>query len=168
MKITILYFSKTGRTRDMAEEIAAGMREACACEIGLFDIRKVDLDFLEASCAVVFGTPTYYANTCWQIKKWFDASHSIRLAGKLGAAFATADYAVGGADIAIQSLVTHMMVKGMLVYSGGSALGQPFIHLGAVALKPQLEESRPLFRTFGRRIAEQALRLTGAGGKEDA
>ena len=58
--------------------------------------------------------------------------------------FATADYPQGGADTAILTIINHLMVKGMLVYSGGSALGQPFIHLGAVALKENFEQSKSM------------------------
>ena len=49
-----------------------------------------------------------------------------------------------------------MMVKGMLVYSGGGACGQPYIHLGAVALKENFEASKPMFRIFGERVARKA------------
>lgn len=159
MKISILYFSKTGKTREMAEMVAAGARTVPGTDIRLFELDKIDPDYLNESCAVIFGTPTYYANTCWQIKKWFDESHAFRLEGKLGAAFATANYAQGGADVALTTLIQHMMVKGMLVYSGGSSLGQPFIHLGAVALKENFDASREMFRIFGKRVAEKAKEL---------
>ena len=70
MKISILYFSKTGKTREMAEMVAAGARTVPGTDIRLFELDKIDPDYLNESCAVIFGTPTYYANTCWQIKKW--------------------------------------------------------------------------------------------------
>ena len=115
---------------------------------------------LEDCAAVVFGTPTYIANTCWQFPAWFNQS-KMPLAGKLGAAFATARYAQGGADIALMNLISHMLVKGMVVYSGGSALGQPFTHLGAVALEENFEQSREQFRVFGERVARKSLELFG-------
>ena len=156
MKLSILYVSKTGKTRQMAEEIAQGMRSVADVEVGVFSLDEIDKVFLDDSRAVVFGTPTYYANTCWQIKKWFDESRDFQLGGKLGAVFATADYPQGGADTAIMNVVGHLLVKGMLVYSGGSAYGQPYIHLGAVALRDSFEQDREQMRVFGKRIAEQA------------
>ncbi len=159
MKISILYFSKNGHTKEMAEVIANGMKSVQGIEVGIFDLEHVDDEFLAESKAVVFGTPTYYANTCWQIKKWFDESRNYKLEGKIGSVFATADYAQGGADTAILTIINHLMVKGMLVYSGGSALGQPFIHLGAVALKENFEQSKPMFEVFGQRIASKAIEL---------
>ena len=53
------------------------------------------------------------------------------------------------------------MVDGMMVYSGGSSLGKPYIHLGPVALKDTFEESRELFVIFGSRIAGKGLELFG-------
>lgn len=159
MKIAILYYSKTGKTLTMAKEISKGMEKVESVEVGLFDIDHIDGDFLAKSKAVVCGTPTYLANTCWQWKKWFDESHSYNLSGKLGAVFATANYAQGGADVAITTILQHMLVKGMLVYSSGSGCGQPYIHLGAVALRENFEESKAQFQVFGQRIAEKTAEL---------
>ena len=159
MKISILYYSKGGKTKTMAEEVSRGMKRISGIEVGIFDLNEIDEQFFAESKAVVFGTPTYYASSCWQMKKWFDESHKYNLSGKLGAAFATADYAQGGADCAISFILHHLMVKGMLVYSGGSAYGQPFIHLGAVALKENFEESKSMFSVFGERIAKKTVEL---------
>ena len=125
----------------------------------LFDINNIDANFLKESKAVVFGTPTYYTNTCWQMKKWFDESRDYDLEGKIGAVFATADYIQGGAATAMLTIINHLMVKGMLVYSGGSALGQPFMHLGPVATKDNYEESKEMFEIFGERIANKVKEL---------
>lgn len=161
MKLAIIYFSKGGRTRQMAEAVAEGARRVPDTEAALFDLDHIDYDYVAQAGAVVFGTPTYYANLCWQMKKWFDEAYRCDLSGKLGAAFATADYPQGGADVAVLTLLQHMLVKGMLVYSGGAVLGKPFLHLGAVANKENFEHSRPLFQVFGERIARQAEKLGG-------
>jgi NAD(P)H dehydrogenase (quinone) len=55
-----------------------------------------------------------------------------------------------------------LLVKGMLVYSSGSAFGQPFIHHGPVALDAvgnHYEESKAVFEVFGQRFAEKAIEL---------
>jgi NAD(P)H dehydrogenase (quinone) len=93
------------------------------------------------------------------MKKFFDEGGSIQLGGKLGAAFATANVPQGGADVALLTLLQHMMVKGMLVYSGGTSLGQPFLHLGAAGWRDTFEENKPLFHVFGKRIAAKAKEL---------
>ncbi len=157
-KICILYFSKTGKTKEMAEVIAEGATEAGA-EVKTLSIEDALPEDVNDCDAVIFGTPTYYANICWQIKKWFDEGKAFNLSGKLGAAFATANMIQGGADTAITTLIQHMMVKGMLVYSGGTTCGQPFVHLGAVATRDQFEECKPMFRALGERVAKKALEL---------
>jgi NAD(P)H dehydrogenase (quinone) len=159
MKISILYFSKTGHTKEMAHIIANGIKKSSNIEVGIFDLDNIDDDYLLESKAVIFGTPTYLANTCWQLKKWFDESNKYNLEGKIGAVFSTAHYAQGGADTAILTIINHLMVKGMLVYSGGSALGKPYIHLGAVAIDENYEESKPMFEIFGERIASKTKAL---------
>ncbi len=83
----------------------------------------------------------------------------VNLAGKLGAVFATCDYICGGPDVAILTVVGHLMVKGMLVYSGGGSLGKPFIHLGHVHSieGPELQDEKAII--FGERIATKAKEL---------
>ncbi|ADL52901.1 flavodoxin family protein [Clostridium cellulovorans] len=158
-KVSIIYYSKMGNTKKMVDIIANGLRSVKDIEVGVFSVDSVDEDFLRESKTVIFGTPTYYGNTCWQIKKWFDESKNISLEGKLGATFATCDYVQGGASTAMLTIINHMMVKGMLVYSGGSALGQPFLHFGPVALKGRMEEVREEFFIYGRRIGNKTVEL---------
>ena len=161
-KICILYFSKTGKTKEMAEVIAEGATEAGA-EVKTLSIEDALPEDINDCDAVIFGTPTYYANICWQIKKWFDEPSKNKLEGKLGAAYATADYVQGGADTAIMNIVGHMLVKGMMVYSGGSALGQPYLHLGAVIVKDRMETRLSQAEIFGERIAKKAADLFAEG-----
>lgn len=105
MKFAIIYYSKTGHTREMAEVIARGLA-AAGGETRFFSVEEaMDADYIDQCAGVIFGTPTYLANTCWQMNQWFDeGSRGIKLAGKLGGVFATAHYAQGGADVAIMTL----------------------------------------------------------------
>ncbi len=160
MKISILYVSKSGNTKTMAEAILSGINKVGGVDARAFDIEgDVDVDFVNDSQGVILGTPTYLANTCWQIKKWLDEAREFKLAGKLGGAFATANYVHGGADIAILSILQHLLVKGMLVYSGGGAYGAPVIHLGPVTLKETMEKDTPTFVTYGERFASKVVEM---------
>ncbi|UWG97595.1 MAG: flavodoxin family protein [Candidatus Dehalobacter alkaniphilus] len=162
MKITVLYVSVTGNTEKMAGYIEEGIEETGCVEVRLMNLAQeetMDYGFIEDSKAVIIGTPAYVADMCWQLKKWFDTDWNCSLAGKLGAAFATANCMHGGADLAISSVLSHMLVKGMLVYSSGMGCGRPFIHLGPVALRDDLEGKKELFQLFGRRVAEKAVEL---------
>ena len=159
MKIAIIYHSKTGNTKKVAEIIGQGIKDSGDIEVKLMGIDEVDYEFLKEAKAVIFGTSTYYANVSWQIKKWFDESFGCNLEGKIGAVFATEDYLGGGADTVLMTLIGHMMVKGMLIYSGGSALGQPYIHMGIVTIKDGDEGQKQRAKIFGERIGKKVLEL---------
>ncbi len=169
MKITVLYVSVTGNTEKVAGYIKEGLSSTGRVEVKLMNLIKeetLDTGFIKASRAIVFGTPTYVANISWQMKKWFDTEWNCQLPGKLGAAFATANCLHGGADLALLGIINHILVKGMLAYSSGAGCGNPFIHLGPVALRGELEEKKDLFVTFGKRIAEKSLEIFENGPVE--
>lgn len=160
MRMTILYYSRGGTTKRMAECIAEGMRSAGEVEVRTFPLDAIEADFLKDSRCVVLGTPTYVANMAGAVKTWLDES-PLRptLAGKIGGAFATADYLHGGADLAVQTIISHLMVLGMLAYSGGASYGKPVIHLGPVALKENAADYEDVFRLYGKRMATKALEV---------
>lgn len=162
MKISVIYHSVTGNTKRMAEVMAAAMRTVAGVEARTFGIDEVDKDFVAESACVVVGAPTYLATMSAAMKVWLDqGSAKIKLAGKLGGAFATANYIHGGSEIAVQSILSHLLVKGMVVYSGGGALGKPVIHLGPIAIGGKLEESDEYFQIYGERMAKKAVELFG-------
>ena len=175
MRIAIVCYSLTGHTFEMAGEIARGIEEEGA-EARIFNIRtdEVDAEYISSASGLIIGTPTYMASSVWQVKKWIEEdSRSLALSGKLGGAFATAHYAQGGQDTAIMDTLGQLLVKGMLVYSGGGSFGGgsgggsfglPIIHHGPVALDKEgdhYDESRKMFRVYGRRFAAKAAELFG-------
>lgn len=166
MRISIVYWSLTGHTAEMAEEIASGIRKE-GVEAKAFNIHETvaDNEYIESSSGLIIGTPVYLASSVWQINKWLEEdSKGINLSGKLGGAFATAHFAQGGADTAIMDLLGLMLVKGMVVYSGGGSFGLPIIHHGPVALDKvgdHFDESREMFRIYGSRFVSKAKDLFG-------
>lgn len=164
MKISIILYSETGHTESAAAVVSSGAAEVPDTEVRCFNIRSEDswdTEFLRESAAVIFGTPTYYANMCWQMKQWFD-TRGIRyaLGGKLGSAFATENSPNGGgAELAIMTIYNHLLVYGMLVYSSGVNYGRPPIHIGPTAVSSRLEEHEASLRRFGKHIATKAHEL---------
>lgn len=160
-KMAIIYHSISGNTKAVAELVAEGAKKAGNVEIALMDIEHVDEDFVNESIAVIFGTPTYYANMTWQMKKWFDTNKTCKLEGKIGSMFATCNMFGGGSEIAVNTLAQHLITKGMLVYSGGTALGAPFIHVGSVLIKNGDEFQQNRAKVLGERVAAKALEVFG-------
>ena len=162
MKITVLYHSVSGTTREMAENICQGINSVEGMEGKAFPLSDIDAAYIGDSKCVILGTPVYYACMAGEVKIWFEkAARQYGLAGKLGGAIATADYVHGGAELAIQNILTHMMVYGMPVYSGGGSYGKPVIHLGPVAIKENAGQYEETFRTYGARMAIKTAGLFG-------
>lgn len=162
MKMTVLYHSQSGTTQQMAQVIAEGMETVEGVEAKTFPLDGIDEAWTKESQCVVLGTPIYLATMSGAVKNWLDTeSRKYALAGKVGGAFATADYLHGGAEIGIQSVLSHLMVMGMLTYSGGGSFGKPVIHLGPVALKGKLDESRETFHLYGQRMATKTKEIFG-------
>ena len=158
MKIAIIYHTETGNTERVAALIAQGATESTGAEVRCFRIDAVDETFVGEARAVVVGGPTYAGTCSWQLKRWIDTNR-VRLAGKLGSAFATANYLGGGADAAELVMVAALLVRGCLVYAAGASEGQPFTHFGAVTIKDGDEAQRERARIFGARIARKAREL---------
>ena len=160
MKMTVLYYSRTGHTRHMAEIIARGMETEKGVEARAFPLDGVDAAWARESKCIVLGSPIYMAGVCADVITWLQGSFpAYELAGKLGGAFATADYIHGGGDLGIRTILDHMLVYGMLTYSGGGSCGKPVIHLGPVAISNHLEESEETFLAHGKRMAAKTLEL---------
>ena len=64
LTILILYYSRTGNTRFMAEKIADGIRSATSdADVKLKDVEKpLDISELFSSDVILLGTPTYASN----------------------------------------------------------------------------------------------------------
>lgn len=162
MKMAIVFYTRSGTTKRMAEIICEGMERVEGVEVGVFPLDEIDADFIKDSKCVVLGTPTYHASFAGAVKMWFEEkSRTFGLAGKIGGAFATQNYLHGGGDIAIQAVLDHMLVGGMIAYSGGGSFGVPVIHLGPVAIKEKAEEADETFRIYGERMAKKTTELFG-------
>ena len=166
MKLSVIYDSKTGNTRQAAEWIAEGMRSAGA-EGRAFSIGELDEAFVRESKGAVIGCPAYAAMMTPDMRTWLMGAGKLGFAGKLGGAFATEQYTHGGAENVVRSLLGAELVYGMLCYSGGSSFGKPVIHLGPVGVNGNVEPHNRLenyeeyFRIFGQRFASKALELFG-------
>nr|WP_045576041.1 flavodoxin family protein [Desulfosporosinus sp. I2] len=158
-KIAVVYYSKTGNTKKVAELIAQGANLIETIEVKCMSIEEVDNEFLTEAKTVIFGSPTISGTFSWQIKQWLDTMRTVKFGGKLGAVFATANYVGGGAEVAELAMIGELLVKGMLVYSSGVADGQPFIHYGPVCIQDGDEGQKERARIFGERIAKKTVEL---------
>jgi multimeric flavodoxin WrbA len=107
VKILVIYHSQQyGRTKEIADAIADGAREAGA-EVETFNTneQRVSLNDLMAADAVAIGTPDYYSYVAGTIKTFFDDLYLWDKAGKavIGKPAALV-YSHGGGGQVMQSL----------------------------------------------------------------
>lgn len=160
MKLAVVYHSETCHTQKMAQCICEGAMEIAGIEAKAFSIDEMDEEFLKHCDGMIVGSPTYHGSLSGKMKMWLEHTpHQFNMGGKLAGAFATAGYVHGGGDLAIQCILTHLLVEGMLAYSGGHVFGQPVIHLGPVAISSNLDEYAEVFKTYGRRFATQLSKM---------
>ena len=151
----VIYHSKSGNTKQMAEIIADAMNEA-----GLSTkCKKVDeaapADMLEAD-AIVVGSPTYYGRMSAPIAKLFDESISKhgKLDGKIGAAFSSSANIGGGNETTIMGIINMMLIHGMVIQ--GDPQGD---HYGPVSISKPDDRVVTQCKRRGRRIADLTNKL---------
>jgi len=92
MQVLVLYHSRTGNTRKLAEAVSSGIDEVEGVSALLKSTDEVTKDDFLNSEGVIAGSPVYFGTMAAELKKVFDDFVSTRkkMEGKPGAAFATA------------------------------------------------------------------------------
>jgi NAD(P)H dehydrogenase (quinone) len=159
MKILVLYYSKGGNTRKLAEAVAEGAGSINGVEAILKTTEDVAKDdFLEAD-GIVAGSPVYFGLLAADLKRIFDEFVSVRrkMEGKVGAAFATSADLSGGKETTMMSIIQAMLIYGMVI------VGDPMDatgHFGTACVGAPDAAAVENGRKLGRRVAETALKLT--------
>jgi len=160
MQILILYFSKGGNTRRLAEAIAKGVDAVDGVEAVLKKTDEVtEADFLDAS-GVIAGSPVYFGVMAAELKKVFDdfIGTRKRMEGKIGATFATSGDLSGGKETTMMSIIQTLLIYGMVIVGDPmSATG----HYGVSCVGAPDETTQENGVKLGQRVAETARRLHG-------
>jgi NAD(P)H dehydrogenase (quinone) len=160
MQVLILYFSKGGNTKKLAEQIAEGVENVEEVTVLLRDTSEVSKDDFLASEAIIAGSPVYFGVMAAELKKVFDdfVGTRKRMEGKVGAAFATSGDASGGKETTMMSIIQALLIYGMVIvgdpmsatgHYGVACVGAPDKRTGENAIK------------LGQRVAEVAKKLRG-------
>src|SRR4030043_408042 len=100
-KVLILYYSGSGNTQRMAKAIAEAMKSS-AVNVTIEDVGKFDISLLPKYDSIVLGSPTYFSNVAWQVKKVIDESivhySGGKLKGEAAGVFTSAGGKGGGRD----------------------------------------------------------------------
>ncbi len=139
-RIAVVFASRTGRTRRMAEAFTEGARAAGA-EVTLLEVADAEPAALLAADAVAIGCGVHMGGPDATIREFLAGTSRLWLAGelrgKLGAAFVSAgDGARGGAELALLSILTTLAEHGMLLvpmHNRLAGFAEGGMHWGAVA-----------------------------------
>lgn len=154
-KVLVLYFTRTGNTKAMAE-IIADAAEKEQVEVVLKDVEDARPQEMLDFDAIIAGSPTYYGGMAGKMKEFLDASvaHHGRLAGKIGAAFSSSANIGGGNETTILGIVQAFLIHGMIIQ--GTADGD---HYGPVSIDAPDARVTSQCEALGRRVAVLAKRL---------
>lgn len=150
IQVLITYYSGTGNTKRMAEEIAQGA-EGVGVAVKVKEIAQCTLNELVEADGIVVGSPTYFSNVAWQVKKLIDESivlyrRNRQLRDKVGGCFTSSGTRRDGEEC--MRMLEHAfglhhklkMVAGIIRASGDS-----------------VEAVSEMCREYGRKIAKEAL-----------
>ena len=160
MQILILYFSKGGNTKKLAEKIAQGVEEVEGVRALLKNTKDVTNDDFLDSDGIIAGSPVYFGVMAAELKKIFDEFIGVRkkMEGKVGATFATSGDPTGGKETTMMSIIQAMLVYGMIIVGDPmSATG----HYGVACVGAPDKKTGENGIKLGQRVAELAKKLHG-------
>jgi NAD(P)H dehydrogenase (quinone) len=158
MQILILYYSKGGNTRKVAERIAEGIESISGVKALLKSTQEVKKEDFVDSAGVIAGSPVYFGAMAWDLKRVFDEYVVIRrkMENKVGAAFATSGDPSGGKETTMISIIQCLLIYGMIV------VGDPMEatgHYGVACVGAPDERTSENARKLGRRVAGLCMKL---------
>jgi NAD(P)H dehydrogenase (quinone) len=136
MQVLIMYYSKSGHTKTLAEEIAKGVRKVEDVVCVVKPVAEITKDDFVASDAIIAGSPVYFGTMASELKAVFDKFVGVRrkMENKIGAAFATSGDSSGGKETTIISIIQAFLIYGMIIvgdpldatgHYGVSCVGSP-------------------------------------------
>ncbi|MBU0503831.1 MAG: NAD(P)H-dependent oxidoreductase [Candidatus Omnitrophica bacterium] len=155
-QVLVIYYSQSGNTKKMAEEITRGIKEE-GVDAVLKDVIDTRADELLKYDGIVIGSPTYYGTMAFQVKKLLDETVKFhgKLEGKVGAAFASSANIAGGNETTILDIINAMLIHGMVIQ--GDPQGD---HYGPVSIGAPDSRALKNCLRLGGRIARLVKRCT--------
>ena len=158
MNVLVLYYSKGGNTRKLAEAVAQGAGQVDGVEAVLRNTGDVTKDDFVAADGLVVGSPVYFGTMAAQLKQVLDDFVGVRrkMENKVGAAFATSGDPSGGKETTMMSIIQALLIYGMIIVGDPlSATG----HYGTACHGAPDAASQENGRKLGRRVAELVKQL---------
>jgi NAD(P)H dehydrogenase (quinone) len=158
-RILVLYFSRRGHTKMMADLVVEGAKSVPLVEARLKNVDEATAEDLVWCDGIAVGSPTHMGTIAWEMKRWWDVVAQPlwqKIDGRIGCAFTSSGGLAGGGELTCLALQIVLMNYGLLVFGVTDyvAPGQT-LHYGAVcAGRPRSDGDREACRRLGRRLAE--------------
>jgi flavorubredoxin len=148
-KVIVVYESKYGNTKLVAEKIIEGMNEVGGIDAVLSELKEVDLNKIAKYDAILIGSPNHFGGPTRGIKKFIDELGKLPLEGKMFAVFDT--YIGGDFERAVKKMEKRINEKALGLKRLASGLS-----IKAQGMKgPLVEGELPKCKEFGNKIATQ-------------
>ena len=182
--ILIVYYSRHGSTRQLAELIARGVHMIDDCEAIIRCVTQYDrpagehplasLEDLKNCDALALGSPSYFGGPAAPLKAFVDSSTPLwmngSLSGKPACAFSSSGSLHGGQEIVLLSMLTPLLHHGMLIMglpyteaalnnttTGGTPYGPS--HVSGHEQNSIDSNEKQLCLSMGKRLASAAVKL---------
>lgn len=157
-KVLVIYSSRSGNTKKLAEAVVSGVKEVAGVECEFKAVSEISNGDLVATDGIIVGSPVYFGTMSAEVKEMFDKSVAIRgkLEGKIGAAFATSGHHTGGKETTIFSILQAMLIHGMIIVGDPISVGG---HYGVASVGSPDNDAINSGKVFGKRVAEITKKL---------
>ncbi|MCK4576228.1 NAD(P)H-dependent oxidoreductase [candidate division WOR-3 bacterium] len=158
MQVLVMYYSRSGNTKQLAEAVASGVKKVNDVKCLLKPAVEVTKDDFLSSDGIIAGSPVYFGTMAAELKEVFDKYVGVRrkMENKVGAAFATSGDATGGKETTIFSILQAMLIYGMII------VGDPMDatgHYGVACAGAPDERTLSNAGKLGKRVAELVKKL---------
>jgi len=157
--VLVIYDSRTGNTKKMAELVAEGARRVDGTEVRLRFVEDATKEDVLWCHGMAVGTPTNMGIVSWRLKRFFDDVMGDlwgEIDGRLGCAFSSSGGWGGGNEVACLSVLYMLINYGFLVFGLTDYTDHKFtLHYGAVvAGEPRTQAEREACLRLGERLAQ--------------
>ena len=152
-KVIVVYESKYGNTKHVAETIIEGMSKVEGIEIVIRELKEVDLNKIPDYDVILIGSPNHYGGPTKGVKGFVDNLGKLNLNGKLFAVFDT--YLGKRSDYFFEKALKKMEKR---INEKVPELKQiaPGLSIKVQGMKgPLVEGELPKCKEFGKKIATQ-------------
>jgi NAD(P)H dehydrogenase (quinone) len=149
VKVFVVYDTKWGNTKLVAETIVEGMKEVKGIEAAISDVKGVNLEKVAEADAILIGSPNHWGGPVRGVKKLIDKLGKLDLKAKWAAVFDT--YLGGDFEKAVKKMekrIGEKVLRLKLIVPGLS------IKVGGMK-GPIVDGELPKCKEFGKKIANQ-------------